>query len=251
MALNPGLRYASVPYLNAKPLLEGLEQEVGPVRLEVPAVLTRLLAAGEIDVALAPIVASFELPRLTIVEAGAICTHGAVGSVLLFAKGLPQDARVVALDTSSRTSAALTRILFRFHWHAEPRFVPRDPDPDLRALDADAALLIGDPALMARWVGPPPIDLGAVWREWTGLPFLFAAWLARTPELAAVAAPPLRRAAERGQAHLDTIARAGAAGLGLEAEMADRYLRDRLSYDFGAPERAAVDRFRDLWSRLG
>ena len=121
--MSPGVRYASVPYLNAKPLLEGLEREVGPVRLEVPAVLTRLLAEGEIDVALAPIVASFELPRLTLVEAGAICTHGAVGSVLLFAKGRPQEARAVALDTSSRTSAALTRVLFRFLWNVQPRFV--------------------------------------------------------------------------------------------------------------------------------
>ena len=248
--MSPGVRYASVPYLNAKPLLEGLEREVGPVRLEVPAVLTRLLAEGEIDVALAPIVASFELPHLTLVEAGAICTHGAVGSVLLFAKGRPQEARAVALDTSSRTSAALTRVLFRFLWNVQPRFVARHPDPDLRGLAEDAALLIGDPALVARWAGPPPVDLGAVWREWTGLPFVFAAWLARTPQVAAEAAGPLRRAAQRGQAHLDDIARAGAAALGVEAAMADRYLRERLSYDFGDVERAAVARFRDLWMQL-
>ncbi len=245
------LRYASVPYLNAKPLLEGLEAESGRVRLAVPAELARLLAAGEVDVALAPIVAAFETPSLTIVDAGAIATHGSVGSVLLFAKTAPAEARVVALDESSRTSAALTRVLYRFLWNASPRFVPRPSDPDLTRLEADAALLIGDPALVARWSGPPPIDLGHAWRDWTGLPFVFAAWLARTPEIAREAAQPLRRAALRGTAHLSEIAAAGAARLGLSDAVAEDYLRRRLSFDYGDSERAAVALFRDYWRRLG
>src|SRR5262245_50535631 len=213
------LRYASVPYLNAGPLLEGLADEVGPVRLEVPAVLVRLLAEGSVDVALAPIVAAFENPRLAVVDAGCIATHGAVGSVLLFAKKPPAEVRTVALDASSRTSVALTRVLFRHRWRAEPVFVPRDPDPDLRHLDADAALLIGDPALVARWEGPPPVDLGAEWRAMTGLPFVFAAWLARTPEFAARAEAPPRRALERGRHRLRELAADGAGRLGLSADV--------------------------------
>ncbi len=244
------IRYASVPYLNAKPLLEGLEAEVGPVALAVPAELTRRLAAGEVDVALAPIVASFEAPELTIVDAGAIATKGAVGSVLLFSRVPPQEARVVALDTSSRTSAALTRVLFRFRWNASPRFVTRAPDPDLRSLDADAALLIGDPALVARWEGPPPIDLGHEWCEWTGLPFVFAAWLARTPQIAREAAAPLRRAAERGARAIERIAASGAASVGLDGQASLDYLTRRLSFELGDPERAAIARFREHWARL-
>jgi len=244
------LRYASVPYLNARPLLEGLEEDVGPVRLEVPAVLTRLLAAGEIDVALAPIVAAFESPSLTVVDAGAIATHGTVGSVLLFSKTPPAEARVVALDESSRTSVALTRVLFRFLWKASPTFVSRPSDPDLTRLDADAALLIGDPALVARWAGPPPIDLGHEWCEWTGLPFVFAVWLARTPEIARDAAAPLRRAAERGSAAIERIAAAGAATVGLDGKASLDYLTQRLSFALGDPERAAIARFRSLWAQL-
>jgi chorismate dehydratase len=244
------LRYASVPYLNARPLLEGLADEAGDVRLEVPASLTRLLARGEVDVALAPIVAAFENPSLTIVDAGAIATHGSVGSVLLFAKKPPAEARVVALDESSRTSVALTRVLFRFRWQSEPTFVARPSDPDLTRLDADAALLIGDPALVARWEGPPPIDLGHEWCEWTGLPFVFAAWLARTPEIAREATAPLRRAAARGRDRLSAIASAGASDLGLDRDATETYLRERLSFDLGERERAAIDRFRDLVGRL-
>jgi len=245
------LRYASVPYLNARPLLEGLEDEVGPVRREPPATLARLLAAGETDVALAPIVAAFEIPSLVVVDAGAIATHGAVGSVLLFAKTTPAAARVVALDESSRTSVALTRVLYRFLWKSSPRFVSRAPDPDLTRLDADAALLIGDPALVARWSGPPPVDLGHVWCEWTGLPFVFAAWLARTPDAAREAVGPLRRAAARGERRLATIAAAGAAQLGLAPAAAEAYLRERLSFEFGAREREAVERFQGWWRELG
>ncbi len=249
-ALARTLRYASVPYLNAKPLLAGLEDEVGPLRLEVPAILTRLLETGEIDVALAPVVASFEIPSLTIVEAGAIATNGAVGSVLLFSKVPPREARTVALDTSSRTSVALTKVLYRFRWNASPRFVPRAPDPDLTALEADAALLIGDPALVARWAGPPPVDLGHEWCEWTGLPFVFAAWLARSPEIAAAATAPLRRAAERGQSRIGDLASAGAAALGIDRAVSEDYLRRHLSFAFGDREREAVGRFRDYWKRL-
>ena len=236
------LRYASVPYLNAKPLLEGLEAEVGPVRLEVPAVLERLLADGDVDVALAPVVSSFLIPGLVIVEAGVVATRGAVGSVLLFSKTPPGKARVVALDQSSRTSVALTRVLYRFRWNAAPRFIDRAPDPDLTHLSADAALLIGDPALMAKWQGPPPIDLGHEWCEWTGLPFVFAAWLARSPEIASAAAAPLRRAAARGQLQLGRIAEAGATQLGLGRAATEHYLRQRLSFEYGDAERSAVAR---------
>jgi chorismate dehydratase len=126
----------------------------------------------------------------------------------------------------------------------------REPDPDLRRLDADAALLIGDPALTARWVGPPPIDLGTEWRELTGLPFVFAVWLARGRHAAEEAAGPLRRAAERGLRRLDALAAAGAADLGLSPKDAKAYLRERLSYAFGPRERQAVERFRELFLSL-
>jgi chorismate dehydratase len=243
-------RYGAVPYLNAKPLLEGLEEEVGPLRLEVPALLTGLLREGELDVALAPVVAAFEMRELRVVDGAAICTKGAVGSVLLFSKVPLQEARVVALDASSRTSSALARVLFRHRWKASPRYVERPPDPDLRRLEADAALLIGDPALLARWEGPPPVDLGHEWCAWTGLPFVFAAWLARTDVFAAAAAKPLARAAERGRLALDAIARRGAAPLGLEGSAAKAYLGDRLSYAFGPVEREGMERFRGYWAEL-
>lgn len=244
------LRYGSVPYLNAKPLLEGLAAEVGTVRTEVPSRLVPLLRSGEIDVALAPVVAAFEDPHLTIVPAAAIASRGRVESVLLFCRKPPEECRTVGLDTSSRTSADLVRVLFRHRWGTSPTFSRRLPDPDLRHATEDAVLLIGDPALQARWVGPPPVDLADAWVGWTGLPFVFATWIARTPEIAALAEAPLRRAAERGVQRLDALALRGAHDLGLEADRMRTYLRESLQYAFGPEERAGLERFRALWQTV-
>ncbi len=243
------LRYGSVPYLNARPLLCGLAEEVGPLRLEVPGVLSALLADGQLDVALAPVVASFDHPSLVIVPSAAVVAHGPVKSVLLFARRPIEDVRTVGLDVSSRTSAAMVRVLFEQRWGSSPTFVPRAPDPDLRHLAEDAALLIGDPALRAVWDGPAPLDLGTVWTAWTGLPFVFATWLARDESVAREALPFLDRAAERGRRRLDEIAAVGARQLGLRQDVMRRYLRDHLSFHFEREERRGLARFRSLWSR--
>jgi chorismate dehydratase len=248
------LRYGSVPYLNARPLLSGLADEVGPLRLEVPRVLSQLLSEGQIDVALAPVVASFDDPTLVIVPSAAVVAHGPVKSVLLFSRCPLAEVRTVGLDQSSRTSAALVRVLFEHRWGSSPRvsaprFVSRGPGPDRRGMTEDVVLLIGDPALRAIWDGPAPLDLGSEWSAWTGLPFVFATWLARGRSAADEALPILDRAAERGRARLDDIAAVGSRRLGLPHDTVRRYLRDHLSFHFEDEERAGLQRFRELWSR--
>ncbi len=250
MTSSQPLRYGSVPYLNARPLLEGLADEVGELTLTVPSCLAAQLANGELDVALAPVVAGFEQPNLVVVPAGAVVAHGAVGSVLLFSRQPPHQARRVALDASSRTSAALVRVLFRHHWHAEPTYIVRPPDPDLVHADADAVLLIGDPALQAQWDGPPPIDLGAAWAEFTGLPFVFAAWHARNAAVAEQARPALERAAAAGIAALSQIAADGARSLDRSVDDMDHYLRQHLSFSFGEREWEGLRRFGAYWHEL-
>lgn len=243
------LRYGSVPYLNARPLLSGLADEVGPLRLEVPRVLSRLLSEGQLDVALAPVVASFDDPSLVIVPSAAVVAHGPVKSVLLFTRKPIDEIRSVGLDISSRTSAAMVRVLFAQRWGASPTFVSRASDPDLTQLEQDAALLIGDPALRAVWDGPTPLDLGAEWNVWTGLPFVFATWLARNQAAAEEALPYLDRAAESGRSRLDAIAAMGAQQLRLPRDVVRSYLRDHLSFHFEDEERAGLDRFRELWAQ--
>jgi chorismate dehydratase len=244
------LRLGAVSYLNAEPSVHGLEREPGfLIERDLPSRVAERLHAGEVDLALVPSI-EYGFGRYAIVPGVAIASRGKVRSVCLFHREPLDRVRRVAVDTSSRASAGLVRVLLHTRLGRDPEYVPMAPGLDRMLAEADAALLIGDPALVARWAGPPPIDLGHAWCEWTGLPFVFAAWLARTPEIARAAADPLRRAAARGERRLAAIAAAGASELGLPPEVAEDYLRERLSFRFGDAERAAVARFRELWGRL-
>jgi chorismate dehydratase len=238
----------AVAYANAEPLLEGLAEEPG-VRLlrETPAALARLLDAGELDAALLPVVHLFRNPGLLPVGDGGIASEGPVESVCLFGRAAPGPGARILLDDSSLTSAALARILLAGPLGAPgATFAPCPPDTDPRAADADGVLLIGDAALRVRRGGLHAIDLGEAWTAWTGLPFVWAAWGARTEAAAAAAAPLLDRARARGLRDLDAVADRAAARLGLPAEDLRRYLRERIRHVLGPAERRGADRFRAL-----
>lgn len=250
------LRFGSVPYLNARPLLAGLLRDGRDVRLLVPSMLTKELRSGRLDVALVPVIAGFEDPTLVLVPGGAVASRGPVESVLLFTDRRPEDCRTVGLDTSSRTSANLTRVLFRDLWRGNPVFRPRDPDPDVGIDPSDAVLLIGDPALKAAARAAaagrttPPVDLGRAWTDWTGLPFVFAAWHARSPEIAEVAAPLVAESRSQGLSRIADLAADGARELGLDPAATGAYLRESLVFEFGNDEQRGLARFRERWSAL-
>ena len=214
------IRIGAVGFLNARPLAYGLDRDPGvSLRLDLPSVCARLLHAGEIDLGLVPVIEMLRGPvTYDIVPGLAIACEGAVNSVALFTRVPVAQVRRLALDVSSRSSVGLVRVLCRHHWGIEPEFV--DAAPDLASmLDvADAALMIGDPALDAPWqsLGATKIDLGEAWQAFTGLPFVFAAWVARpgvvTPEVIDL----LHAASRAGQAAIPAIA-AGRGGGRLRA----------------------------------
>ncbi len=241
------LRIGSVSYLNARPLVSGLPGVV----LDVPSRLTERFRRGEVDVALLPVFEALADPARVVVPGISISSPGPVDSVLLFSRGPLGAARHVLLDDSSLTSAALVRVLFAHRLGAGPVFERRSPETDPRLMDADALLLIGDRALTAPRDGLAVTDVASLWREWTGLPFCFAVWLARDRAAARRAGPVLRAAKERGLARRREIAEEAAPALGLSAEELHRYLVERVTYDLGEPERAAVARFEDLCRDTG
>src|SRR5258706_7306861 len=199
----------SVPYANARPLLEGLAERDG-VRLvrEPPSRLAGLLGGGELDVALVPSVEHFRNPEWVIVPGGCISSRGPVASVSLFCRGpFPPGPRIL-VDASSLTSAALLRILLP----GPPgilgaRFEPCPPTVDPRTADADGVLLIGDPCLVQDRGGLGEIDLRDAWTRWTGLPFVWAVWAARDEAAAAVAGPLLEEARRKGREAMPAIVR--------------------------------------------
>jgi len=241
------LAIGSVPYANGAPLVEGLDadREVRFLRAR-PARLGEMLENREVDCALVPSVHAIRSPRLVLVPEGCISSRGAVASVSLFCRRpLGPGARVL-LDDSSLTSAALARILLAGPLSAPGAgFAPCPPDTDPRAADADAVLLIGDPALVQDRRGLRDVDLGEAWTRWTGLPFVWAVWAARDAETARAVAPLLRAARERGQAALPAIARREAGRVGIPEEAMARYLSSNIRYEFGDEERRGLERFSE------
>ena len=231
------IRLGAVSYLNVRPLVYGLDRrdEVS-LRFDVPSECARLLAAGEIDLGMVPSITYLDRPADRIVPGVCIGSDGPVASVALFTKKPIADVRAIALDTSSRTSAMLTRILCARAFHIAPAFVPHAPDLAAMLANADAALMIGDPALFVDHaaLGATKIDLGEAWTAMTGLPFVWAVWSGRSNAVTSTAVALLNDAARDGAAHLDEIADAYCADQPERQPIARMYLRENLRFALDA-----------------
>lgn len=227
------VRLGAVSYLNVRPLVYGLDRrEDVSLRFDVPSECARLLAAGEIDLGMVPSITYLDRPQDRIVPGVCIGSEGPVSSVALFTKTPIREVRTIALDTSSRTSAMLTRVLCARAFDISPAFVPHAPDLAAMLALADAALIIGDPALFVDYaaLGAAKIDLGAAWTSMTGLPFVWAVWSGRSGAVTATTVDVLNGAAREGGRHLDEIADAYCAGDPARQPVARRYLRDNLRF---------------------
>lgn len=248
------VRLGAVSYLNTKPLVEGIEQrpDLFTLRFDVPAQCAALLHQGVVDVGLIPAI-EYLRGDYRIVPGVAIGSHGAIASVALFSRVRIDQIATLALDISSRTSVALTRILCARRWHIAPKFTPAEPDLNAMLSRADAALLIGDPALEidAAKNGATKIDLGLEWHELTGLPFVYAMWCGRPGAVEPQHIAELNAARDRGVAAIPQIAQAVGHGSAGRTQRALKYLRDNLKYGLGEAEVAGLRRFHELAAELG
>jgi chorismate dehydratase len=247
--MNRRVRVSAVSFLNARPLVHGLEDQnlLFDVEFDLPSTCAGRLHAGEVDLGLIPAI-EYLHGDYRLVSDMAIGSDGPTRSVAVFTARPIERVKRLALDTSSRTSAALCRILCARQWGIAPVFVPAAPDLETMLALADAALVIGDPALAidtAR-AGVEKIDLGEAWRTLTGLPFVYAAWAGRPGTLTPAHLAALAAARDAGLAARDAIAARAAAGDSQLAAALASYLRDNLSYAFGAREQAGLERFFEL-----
>lgn len=247
------MRIGAVNYLNSKPLVHGLVATSGAtVHYDLPSRLADSLAAGRLDVALVPSIEWLRQPEYVIVSDACVACRGPVLSVKLYFRVPPHAVRRIALDEGSRTSAALSLILLDELAGVRPDCEPLAIGAGLESTDADAVLLIGDRAMRnADAASVEAWDLGECWYHWTGLPFIFAMWVARpgleTSDLAAV----LATARDRGVAGLDMIANRESVALGISAELATRYLSDNLHYTIGNAEISGLQHFAALCAERG
>ena len=248
------LRIGAVNYLNTKPLIHELEQLAPDAELilDYPSRLAADLERGQLDVALIPIIEYFRAGTYRLVPDISIASQGPVLSVTLFSRTPFGAIRRIALDEGSRTSAALAQILLRRRYHVQPEICPLPLAHDAERADADAVLLIGDRAMHACLPGfAHAFDLGQEWHDWTGLPFVYAAWAVRDGVDLGPVAEALLEAKRRGLANIGPIAAREAEHLGLDPGFCRRYLSNIIRFDLGPREQAGMQRFYQLACELG
>jgi chorismate dehydratase len=248
------LRVGAVNYLNTKPLIYEFEQLAPDAELilDYPSRLADDLELGRLDVALIPIIEYFCAGAYRLVPNIAIASDGTVLSVTMFSRVPWPGVRRVALDEGSRTSAALAQILLRKRYQTQPEIVPLPLDQPAEHADADAVLLIGDRAMHACLPGfQHAFDLGQEWHDWTGLPFVYAAWAVRDGVDLGPVADALVEAKRRGLANIGPIAAREAEHLGLDPGFCRRYLSNIIRFDLGPREQAGMQRFYQRAAELG
>lgn len=250
------LKIAAINFLNPAPLMWDFEHEPGKSRLSerysihqtTPAACADELVQGSADIGLVPVATYAFAPSLAVIPGCAIASLGDIRSIILVVKHTDdvRGVRRVALDTSSRTSAVYTRILFHKHWNAEAEFVSHAPDLEAMLKMADAALLIGDPALLAledrvareERTGErlTYLDLGHEWHALTGAAWVSAFWAVRPEGLhdAALSADAVARdfqqSRDNGLTHVDDLVAEWSARLAVPAETIHTYLTSNIHY---------------------
>jgi chorismate dehydratase len=274
------LRVSIVQYLNTAPLVWGFTH--GPLQgkydlsFTVPSQCAEALRSGAADIAIIPAIEYQRIPDLVVLPDLAIASKRRVRSLLLIAKKPIEQVRRIALDRSSRSTQALTRILCAEHWKITPEFAEAEPELDVMLRDADAALLIGDPALRLsvaiesaaqRGVAGEQIctgssigfagaqsvhvyDIVEQWRRLSNLPAVLAIWAGRralvTPEVAAGFAA----SRDFGMAHITEISAAASREMQLLPAVLADYLKQNIDFSLGEENCRGLELYFRLAAKL-
>lgn len=258
------MRIGRIPYINCYPVYGGIDRHVIPLRGElvdgIPSALNALMAKGELDVSVVSAVEyARDSRRYLLLPDLAISCDGPVRSVLLFAKRPASElsARRVIVSRSSMTSVALLELLFENVWRCRPEFVPGDSElADIARFaqeEHEARLVIGDAALLLRDGEQVPgrgeypfvYDLGAEWKAWTDLPFVFAVWVAQrsTPVAESLAAhAALIASRDWGLQNLSLLAEQASIATGVGRAACEEYFAG-LDYGLGYEHLAGLTEF--------
>jgi chorismate dehydratase len=278
--VNP-VRISIVEYLNTAPLVRGFTH--GPLRgkyelsFTVPSQCAEQLRSGAVDVAIIPAIEYQRIPDLVILPNLSIASKKSVRSLLLVSKKPIQEVTRIALDRSSRSTQALTRILCEKHWNIKPEFFEAAPDLPAMLQQADAALLIGDPALQlaiacapgARrqaqgdFVSPASLaglsgnrsvyiyDIVEKWRAMTNLPAVLAVWAARQEAITPQLVQDFQESLAFGLQHVDAIASEAAEEMKLLAADLRRYLLENIDYHLDEENLRGLTRYYEFAAELG
>jgi len=277
------LRLSINEFLNAAPLAWGLTD--GPLAdrynlsFALPARCAEALRQGDADLAIIPAIEYQRIDNLALLPGMSVAAKAEVRSILVVSKRPIQRVQRIALDTSSRSSAALVRVLCRSHWKIQPEFVEMEPDASAMLASADAGLVIGDPALRIAvkmdtlatrqsngeqcCEGDPkdmPVpgfdtlyvyDIGFQWREMTGVPCVLAVWAGRKDAITLQVIADLQASLAFGLEHLSDIAEGASFKLELPAPALEKYLRENLNYSLDSANLAGLQHYYDECASAG
>jgi chorismate dehydratase len=277
------LRISIVEFLNTAPLVWGFTD--GPLAgrydlsFAVPSQCAEDLKAGRADVGIIPAIEYQRMENVVALPGMAVASKNEVRSILIISKVPIEQARSFALDTNSRSSVGLVRVLCQRHWKIAPEFIDAAPDADAMLGRADAALIIGDPALRLRLKvdaleakvpqdadcccggkDEPLVkdvqtlfvyDVAQQWREMTGLACVLAIWVARrgtvTPEIAA----DFQASRAYGLAHIGEIAEGAALKLDLPPRALEEYLTKNIDFSLDEENLAGLNLYYEECARAG
>jgi predicted solute-binding protein len=231
--------------------LHGPQQGIFDFRFDLPALCAAAIEDGKADIGLVPCA---ELDRLGLdflPDLGIAC-EGPVRSILLVSQVPFGDIRTLAVDSGSRTSVALARIILAERYGCEPLMTRRMPDLGDMLAESDAALLIGDPALRLKPEMLPwrTLDLGAEWVAWSGLPMVFAVWAGHSRVLTGDVASAFRESFEWGREHTEELVERASLERGFDPELTRRYLTEHIVYRLRANHLEGLALFRSLVRKL-
>ena len=237
-------RIGAVSYLNTRPLLLGMEQSPFKERIDLvksyPAQIAQALLDDTIDIGLVPVAIMPLLKNPQIVSKYVIGAEGEVASVALFSQVPMDQIKKVYLDYQSRTSVALAKILFKNYWKKEVEFLIATEGYMNEISGTTAGIIIGDRALASLNRFEHIYDLGLAWKEYTGLPFIFAAWVANKP-IPAAFMEAFDAANAYGLANLEEVI----ALIPASEQVYDlhKYYTENISYELTTEKKKGLERF--------
>jgi chorismate dehydratase len=248
-------KLAASIYLNSAPIVYAFAEGTQSERCEflghtAPARCADLLASGAVDVALVPAIEYQRIGGLAAARGVCVGARRRVRSVLLISRKPIDQLRTIAVDTSSRTSATLLRIVLERFRGLTPTYRPAPPDLPAMLATCDGALIIGDPAMTADTRGVEVYDMAELWRESTGLPFVFALWAIR-PERVRPADLDFEAARREGLAAAPALAARYAETLGLPAADLLDYLTSNINYTLDDESLRGLATFYELAAEIG
>jgi chorismate dehydratase len=275
------LRISIVQYLNTAPLVWGFTN--GPLAgkydlsFTVPSQCAEALREGTADIAILPAIEYQRITGLVVLPDLAIASQNRVRSLLIIAKKPIEQVRSIALDRSSRSTQALTRILAAEHWKIAPEFFETEPDLSAMLQRADAALLIGDPALrisvaiekkstvspqghavcQAATLGIPGTgifhvyDVVGEWRKYSSLPAVMAVWAARPEVVTTELLADFAASRDFGLSQIPAISQKAAHELELPERTLESYLRQNIDFSLGEENRRGLERYFHEAAKLG